>query len=238
MCKPAGRAGSFSVFLLLLRAFVFRKIVPVSATFRPAASRFQPPVRSKGVDRPNFPSLRTGKSERRDLEIKKKGIFDARESPVAPLRRDTLHLILAIFFPFFFVLWIFPRSRGNFERRERKGQRERGENFVEIDRSKPLERRIGWIGWSSFCGNLGSKRKKDLEFWQFCENLIEEERRDRKRFWGERRTLNLDNSISWKFYRSSEKRILNFDNSAKICSIEKNFESWQFCDIFIDSKKF
>lgn len=59
MCKPAGRAGSFSVFLLLLRAFVFRKIVPVFF-FRPRfaqlrASLFQSATAFQGCGQAEFP---------------------------------------------------------------------------------------------------------------------------------------------------------------------------------------
>lgn len=79
------------------------KSCPFRPRFRPAASRFQPPVSAKGVDSPNFPSLRAAKSGRRDLKIKKRG-FSMRGNRRWPCSGGTPCTLLSRFSSRFFAL--------------------------------------------------------------------------------------------------------------------------------------
>lgn len=199
------------------------KSCPFRPRFRPAASRFQPPVSAKGVDSPNFPSLRAAKSGRRDLKIKKRG-FSMRGNRRWPCSGGTPCTLLSRFSSRFFALWIFALSRGNFERRKGERKRKRGEFCGNsIDRrslSRREENRLDEFLWK-----FGIEEEEGSWILTILWKLIEEERRDRKRFWreNERRILKLDDLVKIWWWRS-EKRILNIDNSVKICSIEKNFE--------------
>lgn len=220
------------------------KSCPFRPRFRPAASRFQPPVSAKGVDSPNFPSLRAAKSGRRDLKIKKRG-FSMRGNRRWPCSGGTPCTLLSRFSSRFFALWIFALSRGNFELE--KGREEEKERRIlwKFDRSKKsFEERGESVGWV-FVEIWDRRGRRILNFdnfvkiWSRKREEIERdfEERMREGFW------NL--TIWWKFDDEEVRRgfwiliiLWKFARSKRILRRRKNFEFWQSCDIFVDSKKF